>query len=67
MFYSGYGVMCSIQEKKYEYIKDMPKNRILKTLILFDFFYYLSPQTYPTFGYWYCLIEKLLLLWKINI
>ena len=36
LFYSGYGVMHSIMWKGESYIKTMPKNRILKTLLLFD-------------------------------
>lgn len=35
MFYSGYGVYESIKNKSREYIKKMPKNRILKTYFLF--------------------------------
>lgn len=35
LFYSGYGVYWSAQNKE-EYIKKFPKNRILKTLINFD-------------------------------
>ena len=36
MFYSGYGVMYSILEKGIAYINGIPKNRILKTMLLFD-------------------------------
>lgn len=35
LFYSGYGVMKSIQNKGESYIRSMPKNRILKTFITF--------------------------------
>lgn len=36
LFYSGYGVMESIKKKGYEYVKSMPKRRILTTLLNFD-------------------------------
>lgn len=36
LFYSGYGVYESIKKKKEKYIKEMPKKRLLKTLIHFD-------------------------------
>lgn len=36
MFYSGYGVMVSIMKKGRTYLKAMPMQRILKTLLLFD-------------------------------
>lgn len=36
LFYSGYGVLESIKKKGNEYIDNMPKKRILKTLINFD-------------------------------
>ncbi len=35
LFYSGYGIMTSIQKKKYEYVKAMPVNRLLKTWLHF--------------------------------
>lgn len=37
MFYSGFGVMESITRKGTDYVLKMPKNRIFKTLINFDF------------------------------
>ena len=37
LFYSGYGVMESITRKGESYILKIPKNRILKTLVNFDF------------------------------
>lgn len=37
LFYSGYGVMESIKRKGMPYILKMPKNRMLKTLVNFDF------------------------------
>lgn len=36
LFYSGYGIMESFKKKGQNYIKSIPKNRILKTLINFD-------------------------------
>lgn len=36
LFYSGYGVMESIKKKGDEYVKSMPKRRILTTLLNFD-------------------------------
>ena len=36
-FYSGYGIFESIKTKGHGYIKTFPKNRILKTLLHFDF------------------------------
>lgn len=36
LFYSGYGIICSINKTGMEYIDNMPKKRILKTLILLD-------------------------------
>lgn len=36
MFYSGYGVMHSILEKGSAYVDGMLKNRMFKTLVLFD-------------------------------
>ena len=36
LFYSGYGVYESIKKKKNKYIDNMPKKRILVTLINFD-------------------------------
>lgn len=36
MFYSGYGVMCSIMKKGREYVDSMPLCRIIRTLVLFD-------------------------------
>lgn len=36
LFYSGYGVMQSIANKKNDYIKSIPKKRILNTLINFN-------------------------------
>ena len=35
LFYSGYGIMCSILKKKYEYVKSMPVNRLFKTWLHF--------------------------------
>lgn len=35
LFYSGYGIIKSMQTKK-DYIKNFPKNRVLKILITFD-------------------------------
>ena len=35
-FYSGYGTECSIARKGKQYVKDMPRRRILTTLINFD-------------------------------
>ena len=37
LVYSGYGVMQSIKRKGIEYVKAMPKNRILKVLVIFEF------------------------------
>jgi len=42
LFFSGYGVVCSIQKKGYSYINSIPKHRVLNTLLNFDvavFFY----------------------------
>lgn len=36
LFYSGYGVMESIRRKGLDYMKAMPKHRILNTLLNFD-------------------------------
>ena len=36
LFYSGYGVMESIKNKKEAYIKSIPRHRILNTLVNFD-------------------------------
>lgn len=36
LFYSGYGIMESVTKKGSEYILNMPKRRILSTLIHFD-------------------------------
>ena len=36
MFYSGYGVMLSIEKKGANYIKSIPKNRVFKVLLHFD-------------------------------
>lgn len=36
LFYSGYGIMESIKKKKYDYIKSIPKRRILSVLFRFD-------------------------------
>lgn len=36
LFYSGYGVMESIQKKGKAYVRAMPKNRVLRTLLHFD-------------------------------
>lgn len=36
LFYSGYGVYESIKKKKSNYINEIPKKRLLKTLIHFD-------------------------------
>lgn len=36
LFYSGFGVMESIKKKGDEYVKSMPKRRILTTLVNFD-------------------------------
>ena len=36
LFYSGYGVMESIKKKKNDYIKSIPRHRVLNTLINFD-------------------------------
>lgn len=36
LFYSGYGVMESIQRKGLDYVRRMPFQRILKTLLRFD-------------------------------
>ena len=36
LFYSGYGVMESIGRKKDQYVKSMPRHRILSTLLNFD-------------------------------
>ena len=35
-FYSGYGVMLSIDKKGGNYIKSIPKNRVFKVLLHFD-------------------------------
>ncbi len=36
LFYSGYGIVESIKKKKQNYVDNLPKNRILKTLFHFD-------------------------------
>lgn len=36
LFYSGYGVLESIKKKKQNYVDNIPRNRILKTLFHFD-------------------------------
>lgn len=36
LFYSGYGVMESIKKKKDDYIKTIPRHRVLNTLFNFD-------------------------------
>lgn len=36
LFYSGYGLMVSIMQKRIPYIKKLPSHRILRTLIHFD-------------------------------
>jgi len=36
LFYSGYGVMRSIQIKGMDYVRDIPKHRILNVLLNFD-------------------------------
>lgn len=36
LFYSGYGLMVSIMQKRMPYIKKLPSHRILRTLIHFD-------------------------------
>ena len=36
LFYSGYGIMESIQKKGHDYISSLPRKRILTTLINFD-------------------------------
>lgn len=36
LFYSGYGVMESIKRKGLNYVKELPKNRILQVLVNFD-------------------------------
>lgn len=36
LFYSGYGVACSIQKKGYDYVRAIPRRRFLVTLINFD-------------------------------
>jgi len=36
LFYSGFGVMESIQRKGYSYIRSIPFNRVLKTIIFAD-------------------------------
>ena len=36
LFYSGYGVMESIKKKGRLYVRAMPKNRVLRTLLHFD-------------------------------
>lgn len=35
-FYSGYGIYETIKKKKNDYIDKIPKNRVLKTLFIFD-------------------------------
>lgn len=37
LFYSGYGVAQSISKKGEDYVKSIPKRRVLKTLLNFDF------------------------------
>lgn len=37
LFYSGYGVFESVKRKGNQYVRDFPKNRILKTFIDFSF------------------------------
>lgn len=36
LFYSGYGVMTSIKKKGADYVRSIPKKRILQTLLNFD-------------------------------
>lgn len=36
LFYSGYGVMESIKQKKSAYVRSIPRHRILNTLVNFD-------------------------------
>lgn len=36
LFFSGYGVFCSIKKKGDSYVKSIPKHRILNTLVNFD-------------------------------
>jgi len=36
LFYSGYGLMESIQRKGMDYVDSIPRNRVLKTLVNFD-------------------------------
>lgn len=36
LFYSGYGIMCSIMSKGSDYVRQIPKKRILSVLIHFD-------------------------------
>ena len=36
LFYSGYGVACSIQKKGSDYVRAIPRRRFLVTLINFD-------------------------------
>ncbi len=35
LFYSGYGIMTSIQKKKFDYVKSLPVNRLFKTWLHF--------------------------------
>ncbi len=35
LFFSGYGIMTSINKKGHDYVKQMPKNRLLKTWLHF--------------------------------
>ena len=37
LFYSGYGIFESVKKKGFDYIKTMPRRRILKVLLHFDF------------------------------
>ena len=36
LFYSGYGIMCSISSKGDHYLRSIPKNRIMKVLLHYD-------------------------------
>ena len=36
LFFSGYGVMCSIKKKGDDYLRNIPKHRALNTLLNFD-------------------------------
>lgn len=61
MFYSGYGVMLSIDKKGSDYIKSIPAKRFLKVLLHFDIavliFYIISIVMHKGYGFTQFLIS----------